>query len=73
MDNQKQWSDRSGDEKVTSSLDLNRESKAKYEVVKAFWLRGKGRVKPGDAVPKNLTDLAVASLLRKGVLKALEE
>ena len=77
MDNQKHWSDQAGEEEAeelqTSSVKPNRESKAKYEVVKAFSNRKHGKIEPGDEVPNDLTDLALTSLLRKGVLKALEE
>jgi len=45
---------------------------AKFEVVKPF-TNGKQKVLPGDDVPSDLSEVAKASLLRKGVLRALEE
>lgn len=43
---------------------------AKFEVVKAFSF-GKQKVLPGDELPSGISEAALASLLRKGVLKAL--
>ena len=40
-----------------------------YMVVREFSHRNYGRVKPGDALPDDISDVAIASLLRKGVLK----
>lgn len=42
----------------------------KYEVLKKFSF-GKQRVLPGDDLPDGISDKGMASLLRKGVLKAL--
>ena len=69
MDNQKPW------DNVDLEDDLQDQPEPetrepKYQVLKRF-SHGRIRVNPGDEMPKDISDIALASLLRKGVVKAL--
>jgi len=73
MDNQKPWGSEALEEDNLQET-TEQGQKPKYEVVRKFSV-GKGRasrrVLPGDELPDEVSEKAIASLLRKGVLKAL--
>ena len=67
MNDHKPWDvDAQGED----SLNQPEEKRPQYEVIKAF-SHGRKRVHPGDDLPKDISDAAMASLLRKGVLEEL--
>lgn len=68
MDNQKPWDDVDLEDDLQDQPE--RRVEPKYEVLKSF-SHGRTRVQPGDEVPKDISELALASLLRKGVLREL--
>jgi hypothetical protein len=72
MDNQKPW----GSEPLEEDLQEQPEPvrKPKYEILREFKvgrMRASRKVLPGDELPKEVSEKAIASLLRKGVLRAL--
>ena len=69
MEDQKPWEDDDSLEEVLQ-VEHKPEPMPKYEVVKSFSF-GKQTVLPGDEVPEGVSEKAMASLLRKGVLKTL--
>ncbi len=67
MDNQKPWEGEPLEEDLQDQSEHGR--KSKYEIVREFKF-GRQTVSPGDELPA-VSEKAIASLLRKGVLKAL--
>ena len=67
MDNQKPWGSEPLEEDFQDQSEHGR--KPKYEVVREFKF-GRRIVSPGEELPE-VSEKAIASLLRKGVLKAL--
>ena len=64
---QKPWE---GEDLDELQVDTGPEPMPKYEIIKKFSF-GKERILPGDDLPDGISDKGMASLLKKGVLKAL--
>lgn len=71
-DNQKPWGSETLDEDLQETTEQGQ--KPKYEIVRKFSVgrrRASRVIMPGDELPHDVSEKAIESLLRKGVLKAL--
>lgn len=72
MDNQKPWGSEALEEDLQETTEQGR--KSKYEIVRKFSVgraRASRTILPGDELPDEVSEKAIAFLLKKGVLKTL--